>query len=142
MTTVSDFVIWAKHVHGDSQLRARIADLAPGETIELRVAGEAGAWRKMDDGKDGRPTPGIRPLGKAQEAWRALYRSRRGETVALEAVDGMGEGATPFSGLLPVSPPATATADREAALQSLLDLAGQGWRSGGRRLDRDALHER
>ena len=38
--------------------------------------------------------------------------------------------------------PAATVADREAALQSLLELAGQGWRSGGRRLDRDALHER
>jgi hypothetical protein len=142
MTTVSDFVIWTKHIHGDGRLAARVEDLAAGDTISLRVAGDVGVWRKMDDGKDGRPTPGLRPLGKAQDAWRQLYRSRRGDTVTLEAIDGMEEGATPFTGAIAISPPSTAPTDRQAALQAFLELAGQGWRSQGRRLDRDALHER
>jgi hypothetical protein len=142
MTTVSDFVIWTKHIHGDSRLAARIADMAPGETIDLRIAGEAGVWRKMDDGKDGRPTPGLRPIGKAQDAWRQLYRSRRGEGVTLEAVEGMEEAGAPFIAMIAITPPAFAATDRQAALQAFLELAGQGWRSQGRRLDRDALHDR
>jgi hypothetical protein len=59
-TTVSDFVIWTKHIHGDPGLTARIHELWAGQTIELEVDGLTGTWRKMDDGSDGRPTPGIR----------------------------------------------------------------------------------
>lgn len=142
LTTVTDFVIWTKHIHGDAALAARIADLGPGETIDLRVAGEAGVWRKMDDGKDGRPTPGLRPLGKARDTWRRLYRSQRGRTVSLEVADGMEDTGAAFIGAIAVSPPQATSADRQAALQAFLDLAGQGWRSQGRRVSRDELHER
>ena len=83
-TTISDFVIWAKQIHDDEDIGQRIASLSAGQTIDLIVDGVRGVWRKMDDGKDGRPTRGIRPLGRAQEFWRTLYESRRGDVVSLE----------------------------------------------------------
>jgi hypothetical protein len=59
-TAVRDVVIWVKHIHGEDVSR-RVLDLQGGETLDLVVDGIRGAWRKMDDGRDGRPTMGIRP---------------------------------------------------------------------------------
>ena len=84
-TTIAPFVIWAKQVH-DAALAERIIKLSAGETIDLVVDGVRGAWRKMDDGKDGRPTPGLRPLGQAKPFWRKLYTERRGTLVEIEVV--------------------------------------------------------
>ncbi len=137
-TTVSDFVIWAKHIHGDPSLAERILALTPGDTVGLRVDGVLGAWRRMDDGRDGRPTRGIRPVGRAQAFWRELYAERRGDVVEVELMDEAQEGRS-----LPISPPVAATeAERRAAAESFLALAGQGWRSSGPYGDRDDLYDR
>lgn len=148
-TTVSDFVIWAKHIHGDARLAERVLAMREGETLTLRVDGVVGAWRKMDDGKDGRPTPGIRPLGRAQAFWRELFKTRRGDVVRIELADegaahgGVAEGAgrgfvsAPEAGRL-----ARSQSDRKAALAALLDGEREGWRSEGRVVSRDELHER
>ena len=139
-TTISDFVIWAKQIHDDEDLGQRIAALNAGQTIDLIVDGVRGVWRKMDDGKDGRPTRGVRPLGQAQVFWRALYESRRGDVVTVELpVDETrpaGERAMVFP------PMARTEEERRAALQALLDAGRQGWRSDGRRMTRDEMHER
>ena len=52
-TTVSDYVIWAKHIHDDPELVARVLNMWAGETLQLEVDGVRGTWRKMDDGADG-----------------------------------------------------------------------------------------
>jgi hypothetical protein len=83
-TEIKDHVIWAKHVHGDAGLAARIVAMRAGEVIVLSVDGVTGRWRKMDDGKDGRPTAGLRPLGDAAEHWQALFQDRRGDVVEVE----------------------------------------------------------
>jgi len=138
-TTVSDFVICTKHLHGDSNLVERVMALAPGDTINLKVEGVVGPWRKMDDGKDGRPTRGIRPIGKMQAWWSELYASRRGAVVAIDI-----EPVEPTE-----SPAARAAAriirseaERQSAISALLELAGKGWRSEGRTVTRDEMHER
>lgn len=150
-TTVSDFVIWTKHIHGDAGLVARLAAMKAGETLNLRVDGVPGTWRKMDDGKDGRPTPGLRPLGRAQDHWRALYKSRRGDLVALDLKDDELFEATGVSETGSVFEPARASAapklvrteeSRKAALEALLAQAGKGWRSDGRKMTRDEMNER
>lgn len=84
MVEIKDFVIWLKHLHGDPSLKVRIDGLAAGELIELSVDGEAGVWEKMSDGADGRPTPGIKPFGRAKEHWHSLYAARRGDVVSIQ----------------------------------------------------------
>lgn len=134
-TTVSDVVIWAKHLGGAP--RERVLALRPGELLTLRVNGVPGPWRKMDDGRDGRPTPGIRPMGPAAELWRKLYRERRGEVVAVEIAD------VSDSRSIAICPPTARTeAERQAAIESFLSLAGQGWRSEGPYGSRDELYDR
>jgi hypothetical protein len=39
----------------------------------------------MDDGADGRPTPGIKPFGPAKEHWHDLQK-RRGQLVSIKEV--------------------------------------------------------
>src|SRR3990167_4476369 len=129
-TTVSDFVIWTKHIHGDAALVARLVELAAGDVLNLQVNGVEGAWRKMDDGKDGRPTPGLRPIGNAQNFWRTLYRTRRGQTVEIEIASprtsGVSEDARAF---LTAEVVVRSETERSAALDAFLSLARQGWRS-------------
>ena len=80
---VKDFVLWTKHIHGDAALRDRLLALAAGEVVRLVVDDFAGVWSKMEDGKNGVPTPGLKPIGPAQARWRELYRERRGELVEI-----------------------------------------------------------
>jgi hypothetical protein len=56
--------------------------MAAADLIELEVKGFRGMWKKMDDGKDGRSTPGIKALGKAKEHWHSL-QDQRGELVSI-----------------------------------------------------------
>jgi len=41
-TTVSDYVIWAKHIHDDPELVQRVLSMWAGETIHLEVDGVRG----------------------------------------------------------------------------------------------------
>ena len=43
-TTVSDFVMWAKHIHGDASIVDRILGLEAGELLSLSVDGSPGTW--------------------------------------------------------------------------------------------------
>lgn len=133
-TVIRDYVIWSKHLHGDLSLPARIEALEAGETIELAVDGVPGTWTKMARGKDGRPTPGIRPVGSAQALWRELYEKRRGKEVSVRSI---GDDR-------PVIYPALArtSEEREAAITSLLSVVGKGYRSDGTGWTRDEMHER
>jgi hypothetical protein len=143
-TTVSDYVIWTKHIHGDPELLARIHALWAGQTIELEVDGMKGTWRKMDDGVDGRTTPGLRPIGAALAVWRALYKRRRGETVSIReapAHGGVAETTTPKNPLI-FPAMAKSQAEREAAFQQLMDAWKEGHSSDGLKMTRDEMHER
>ena len=113
------------------------------ETIELEIDGERGAWRKMDNGKDGRPTPGLRPIGAAQDHWRELYKCRRGQVARVDVVreaQGVAERGVTFQAT--AAQFLRADAERMAALAALLDGARQGSRSEGRTLSRDEMHDR
>ena len=82
---VRDYALWAKHVHGNEPLKAKLISLTQGELIELEVDGYKGVWKKMDDGKDGRPTEGVKPLLGAKAHWREL-QEQRGTLVSIEEV--------------------------------------------------------
>jgi hypothetical protein len=71
---IRDDAIWLKHVEGDPALRQRIENLVAGDVIELEADGIVGRWQRMNDGKDGRPTLGIRPIDSMREVWARLRR--------------------------------------------------------------------
>ena len=133
-TPVKDVVIWAKHIHGEDELVARLNALRGGETIELRIDGFRGTWRKMADGRDGRSTPGIRPIGAAQTFWKELYASRRGDVVDVESEQ---FGPPPV-----IHHPPGVREDQDAAWERLRALMNAGYRSEGRTMTRDEMNER
>ena len=79
---IRDYALWPKHIHENEQLKEKILGMKAGELIELEVDGFRGMWKKMDDGKDGRPTPGIKALGKAKQHWHGL-QDMRGNLVSI-----------------------------------------------------------
>jgi hypothetical protein len=143
-TTVSDYVVWAKHIHDDPLLATRVLAMRAGETIDLDVDGAPGTWRKMDDGKDGRATPGLRPVGAAQALWSDLFKHSRGRVVQVLARSpsfGVSEGsAAPYRAALATL--LRSDAERQAALDALLEGGRQGSRSEDRGYSRDEMHER
>ncbi|MCC5971590.1 MAG: hypothetical protein JJU15_16730 [Pararhodobacter sp.] len=80
---VRDHALWVKHIHGNEPLKHKILSLSQGELIELEVAGWRGAWVKMDDGTDGRPTPGLKAVGTARQKWHAM-NDHRGTVVSIK----------------------------------------------------------
>ncbi len=80
---VRDHAVWAKHIFGNDPLKDKVEGLEAGALLELVVDGFVGTWAKMSDGKDGRPTPGIKPIGKAREHWHSL-QEQRGDIVSIE----------------------------------------------------------
>jgi hypothetical protein len=79
---IRDNAVWAKHIEGDELLRSRIISLSQGDTIDLEVDGVAGVWQKSNDGRDGRPTAAVKPIGAMREVW-TRFQSRRGEIVPI-----------------------------------------------------------
>lgn len=134
---VRDVVIWAKHIHGP-EIRQRVAALRGGQTLDLIVDGVRGTWRKMEDGRDGRPTSGIRPIGRMQEFWRELYASRRGDVVPIALAEDEDRK------FLPLSPPLALTEEeRLAALERLLHSARTStFSSEGRTWSREDAYDR
>lgn len=139
---VSDWSLWVKHVKGNPELARRLEALPAGDVVTLRIGGHEGVWEKKADGKDGRPTPGLKPLGQMKDIWFAWFDSKRGTLVDIEAVD---DG--PASARLRPAAPGLIEAgnlqDREAAWSAFLALRNAGWRFAPvDRFDRDALHDR
>lgn len=79
---IRDHALWLKHIHGNEELKTTLQKLGAGELIELEIDGFRGMWKKMDNGKDGRRTQGIKALGKGREHWHNL-QSRRGDLVSI-----------------------------------------------------------
>jgi hypothetical protein len=82
---IRDDAIWLKHIEGDVKLQELIRQLAAGETLELEVGGVRGKWQRMRDGRDGRPTYGIRPLWAMKLVW-AMWRSEAARAVEIREV--------------------------------------------------------
>jgi len=85
LVEIRDHALWIKHIHENEPLREKLSTLAGGSLVELEVDGFRGMWKKMDDGKDGRPTPGIKAVGKARNHWHGLQVDR-GELVTIRDI--------------------------------------------------------
>ena len=70
--------LWFKHLETDESSFHRLYKLKAGSRIRVEIDGVVGHWVRMDDGADGRPTPGIRPITQAKKHWKSLI-PRRGE---------------------------------------------------------------
>lgn len=139
---VSDWSLWIKHVAGNPDLARWLDALPAGEVVTLRIGGHEGVWEKKADGKDGRPTPGLKPLGEMKDVWFEWFKSDRGSLREIEAVDATMArvSARPVAaGLVE----AGYVHDREAAWSAFLALRSAGWRfAPAGQFDRDALHVR
>jgi mRNA-degrading endonuclease toxin of MazEF toxin-antitoxin module len=78
--TIRDNSIWLRHIEGDNRLVRRLDGLGQDDVIELEVNGIVGRWQRMRPGKDGRDTPGIKPIDAMREVW-ARMQSQRGKIV-------------------------------------------------------------
>ena len=147
-TTASDFVIWSKHIYGDPDLVRQIGAMSPGQTLGLRVDGRDGVWVRLADGEDGRPTLGLKPLGRTRVDWQVLYKNRKGDAVSLKRIRAVeryevSETSTrPFERQTAAARLPRSDVDRRVAVAALLDGAAQGWRSNGEAFSREDLHER
>ncbi|WP_375459971.1 hypothetical protein [uncultured Enterovirga sp.] len=87
--TIRDDALWVKHIH-DPDIRRHVAGLSSDQPVRLVIDGRRILFRKMRDGLDGRPTPGLRADGddiEGRAAWAQL-QARRGETVPLALDEG------------------------------------------------------
>lgn len=82
----NDDAIWLKHVTADAKALALLHQVPAGTALKLEVEGFVGDWVRMADGKDGRPTMGLRPVGKTLVFWKSM-KSRRGEYLEFKIID-------------------------------------------------------
>ena len=82
----NDDAIWLKNVNADNNTIAVLRQIPAGTKLKLEVEGVPGDWQRMADGKDGRPTLGLKPVGKTLEFWKSL-KQRRGEHLEFKIVD-------------------------------------------------------
>ena len=82
---IVDDSIWAKHIEDGAALKKRIVSLKAGDELDLEVDGVVGRWERMRDGRDGRPTLGIKPLAAMREIW-SLWRKQPARIVEVREV--------------------------------------------------------
>ena len=82
----NDDVIWFKYVDADSNTIALLRQLPASTRLKLEIEGYRGDWERMSDGKDGRPTEGLRPVGKTKEFWKTM-KPKRGTHLDFRVVD-------------------------------------------------------
>ena len=80
---VRDHVLWTKHIRGDDTLKVTLNALSERSQIDLEVDGYRGTWQKMDDGRNGQPTAGLKPLEPARSHWHTLVRNTMGRVVTI-----------------------------------------------------------
>ena len=73
---VRDHVLWTSHISGDDEFKVWLNEVPAGALVDLEIDGWRASWRKMADGKDGRATPGFKPLGWAETRWEQLQAER------------------------------------------------------------------
>ena len=84
---VRDDAIWLKHIEDDPRLGKRILAMSAGDVVNLEVNGVVGPWQRMRDGRDGRPTLGIKPVAAMKDVWARLRREATGQIVEIRTPD-------------------------------------------------------
>jgi hypothetical protein len=74
--TIRDHAIWSKHIEEDPDMVRMIESLPENRPINLVIDGKPVRFVKMRDGKDGRPTPGLRPDPSFRPFWHAMQENR------------------------------------------------------------------
>lgn len=82
----NDDVIWLKNVSADSNTLSLLRRIPASTRLKLEIEGQRGDWERMADGKDGRPTLGLKPVGKTVEFWKSM-RPRRGDHLEFKVID-------------------------------------------------------
>ena len=82
----NDDVIWLKNVDADQNTLALLRQLPEKTRLQLEIEGIRSDWERMADGKDGRPTLGLKPVGKTLQFWKSM-RDRRGDFLNFKIVD-------------------------------------------------------
>jgi hypothetical protein len=83
---IRDDAIWAKHLSGDPELVRRIIALPEEKPLVLVIEGHPVRFLKMRNGKDGRPTHGLKPDPAFRPFWAAL-QERRGQPIEVRLQD-------------------------------------------------------
>ena len=82
----NDNAIWLKNVNADANTMALLRQMKAGTKLNIEIEGVRGEWERMADGKDGRPTFGLKPVGKTLAFWNTMT-ARRGEELRFKVVD-------------------------------------------------------
>lgn len=91
---IRDNALWTKHIEDDPEIVRRILALQADSPITLIIDGTPVHFRKMRDGADGRPTPGLRPATQSKAFWDDM-QLRRGEIVPVR-LEGAGPSLDPY----------------------------------------------
>jgi hypothetical protein len=145
LVEIRDYSLWVKHVRGSNELARMLEGLRAGETIRLSIDGHRGVWQKKEDGSNGVPTQGLKPLGEMRDLWFRWFKERRGEMVKIvldEALSGDTAKGSARQARIPLEYPTASKVEQEAAWAAFLALADAGWRSEEPYGPRDELYER
>jgi hypothetical protein len=83
---IADNSLWIKHIDIDKDASVLLGYMPEDTRVIFEIDGTQGEFAKMADGKDGRPTPGYKPIGAMKEFWSTLQR-RRGERVPFKIIE-------------------------------------------------------
>lgn len=142
---IRDYSLWVKHIRGNEELSRALEALHPGELVHLSVGGYKGVWQKKENGSNGLPTPGLKPLGEMRERWFRWFKERRGEMVKIELDGEIARNSARTrrpAARIPLEYPTASKAEQEAAWAALQADMNAGWRSEEPYGPRDELYER
>lgn len=78
------YCIWA--THGDANLQEMIRKLFPRQRLHLLINGSPTVWERMKDGKDGRPTLGIKIVG-GKDSWESIPLGKKFKLLLPDAAE-------------------------------------------------------
>ena len=79
---VRDDSIWFKHINDAPDLIRRAESLGEEEPLDLIINGRPARFLRMKRGRDGRPTPGLKPSAGSVPFWKHLQQ-HRGERISI-----------------------------------------------------------